>query len=95
MQAADVAATQNEVITAVVIAVAALTVVVTVVVVALRIRRRSTGVRARAVITPVQRALPPPPYPESVIDAPITAPGRLQSPKVEFEPPGSRAVHAD
>jgi len=102
--AADVAASQNDII-GLIGAVVALGLVTTAILVGFRYRRRpsepddAARPPGRAEI-PVPRpggrarALPPPPFPETGMTAPITAPGRLQSPKVD-PPATSQAVGLD
>ncbi|MBB6035006.1 hypothetical protein HNR73_002860 [Phytomonospora endophytica] len=96
--AADVAASQNDII-GLVGAVVALALVTTAILVGFRYRRRpSDPDTERAVPVPRPggraRALPPPPFPETGMTAPITAPGRLQSPKVD-PPTTSQVVGLD
>ena len=93
LYAADAAAAQSEVLGVVGVIAGFAAFIVVVAFVVLRMRRRAAGVHARAVIAPPSGALPPPPYPEAGIAAPITAPGHLQSPDLEFEPP--QVVRAD
>lgn len=103
--AADVAASQNDIV-GLIGAVVALGLVTTAILVGFRYRRRSSEQdderrrRDRRPEVPVPRpgglarALPPPPFPETGMTAPITAPGRLQSPKVD-PPAASQVVGLD
>lgn len=96
--AADVAASQNDII-GLIGAVVALGLVTTAILVGFRYRRRSSALDEDTAV-PVPRpggrarALPPPPFPETGMTAPITAPGRLQSPKVD-PPAASQVVGLD
>lgn len=92
LYAADAAAGQTEVLGVVGVVAGFAAFIVVVAFVVLRMRRRTTGVHARAVIAPPSVALPPPPYPEAGIAAPITAPGHLQSPDLEFGESGAMSV---
>ncbi|HEY1174762.1 MAG TPA: hypothetical protein VGF17_01280 [Phytomonospora sp.] len=92
------AASQNDII-GLVGAVVALGLVITAILVGFRYRRRSSDMdddRVASVPRPGgrARALPPPPFPETGMTAPITAPGRLQSPKVD-PPTTSQVVGLD
>ncbi|MEV0645946.1 hypothetical protein AB0I28_11850 [Phytomonospora sp. NPDC050363] len=95
--AADVAAAQSDIV-GFVGGVLALALVTTAILIAFRHRRRTADADGDPGVpgsrrTPVPdggEALPPPPFPETGMTAPITAPGRLQSPKVD--PPATPRV---